>query len=72
MLSLEQHASMCAELAVAPDKGPEILARHGLTEATRAQVDEHWRARIAADARAGEAWQRAYALHRHRLLGLRA
>ncbi|WP_437778609.1 hypothetical protein [Sorangium sp. So ce1097] len=42
----------------------------GLTEAMRAQVDEHWRARITADARAGEAWRRAHALHRNRLLGL--
>ncbi|WP_437305632.1 hypothetical protein [Sorangium sp. So ce388] len=71
-LSLEQHASMCAEIAVAPGKIVEILARYGLTEATRAQADEHWRARIAQEARAWEAWQRAYTLHRDRLLGLRS
>ncbi|WP_437754763.1 hypothetical protein [Sorangium sp. So ce1389] len=72
VLSLEQHASMCAEIAVAPGKIGEILARYGLTEATRAQADEHWRARIAQEARAWEAWQRAYTLHRDRLLGLRS
>ncbi|WP_437926490.1 hypothetical protein WMF37_47040 [Sorangium sp. So ce291] len=72
VLSLEQHASMCAEIAVAPGKIVEILARYGLTEATRAHADEHWRARIAQEARAWEAWQRAYALHRDRLLGLRS
>ncbi|KYF82869.1 hypothetical protein BE11_48415 [Sorangium cellulosum] len=70
VLSLEQHASMCAEIALTPGKTPEILARYGLTEATRAQADEHWRARIAEEARAGEAWRRAYALHRDRLLGV--
>ncbi|KYF62084.1 hypothetical protein [Sorangium cellulosum] len=72
VLSLEQHASMCAEIAVAPGKTAEIVARYGLTEATRAQTDEHWRARIAQESRAGEAWQRAYTIHRDRLLGLRS
>lgn len=71
-LSLEQHASMCAEIAVAPDRAAEIIARHGLTEATRAQVDEHWRARIAEDAWTGEAWRRAYVRYRDWLLGLRS
>ncbi|WP_437763591.1 hypothetical protein WMF27_40265 [Sorangium sp. So ce281] len=67
--SLQRHAAMCAEIAIAPDKAAEILARYGLTEATRAQADEHWRARIAAEAATGEAWRRAYMLHRDWLLG---
>ncbi|WP_437482585.1 hypothetical protein WME75_41145 [Sorangium sp. So ce1014] len=70
VLSLEQHASMCAEIAIAPRNTAEILTRYGLTEATRPEVDEHWRARIAAEPGMGEAWQRAYVLYRDWLLGV--
>jgi hypothetical protein len=53
-MALLIYASLCAELAVAPEKAAEILARYRVPdEASRRALDEHWQAQLAtqADAR---------------------
>jgi hypothetical protein len=46
-LSLEEYAALCVDLRGAPAARAEILARHGLTAESAAQVDARWRARCA-------------------------
>jgi hypothetical protein len=59
-LTLEQHASLTVELAVAPEKVAETLARYHLTPAARAELDAHYREKIAASAGTRAAWDHAY------------
>jgi hypothetical protein len=59
-LTLEQHASMTVEIAMAPDKAMEVLARYGLTAEGKRAVDGYWREKVAGDAGVREAWERAY------------
>jgi hypothetical protein len=58
-LTLEQHASLAVELGLAPDKTAETLARYHLTNETRAQLDAHYGAKIAASPETRAAWDRA-------------
>lgn len=59
-LTLEQHASLTVEVAVAPDQVAETLARYRLTPAARAELDAHYREQIAGSAATRAAWDRAY------------
>jgi hypothetical protein len=48
-LSLQQYASLCAELAVVPSQSDEILRRyHVMGEAAHWALSEHWQAKLAA------------------------
>lgn len=64
LLSLEQHASLSVELALAPAKTTEILARYGLSPGQKKALDDHYRARVAASAKDREAWNRAFEAYR--------
>jgi hypothetical protein len=59
-LTLEQHASLCVELALAPARTAETLARYRLTPGAKVLVDQHFRARMDQDPTARSAWDRAY------------
>jgi hypothetical protein len=59
-LTLEQHASLCVELATNPERAPEIFARYRLTPDTKAQLDEHYRKLVSASPEARLAWNQAY------------
>jgi hypothetical protein len=59
-LTLEQHASLCAELSFAPDKGAEILARYRLSAEAKALVDQFYREKVAESADVRAAWDRGY------------
>ena len=59
-LTLEQHASLCAELSFAPEKGAAILARYGLSAQAKALVDQFYRERVAQSAEVRAAWDRGY------------
>ncbi len=59
-LTLEQHASLAVELAAAPEKTAETLARYHLTPGARAALDAHYREKITASAETRAAWERAY------------
>ena len=59
-LTLEQHATMTAEIAVAPERAMAVLARYELTPEAKRAMDEHYRAVVAADPGAREAWHQAY------------
>ncbi|XXX80528.1 hypothetical protein WMF30_17345 [Sorangium sp. So ce134] len=66
-LSLEQYASLCADLAVAPASAEALFARYGLREpAARRAVDGFWRDRLARDQAAYQRWQELYWQHRSR------
>jgi hypothetical protein len=67
-LTLEQHASLCVELAVAPDRAEETLLRYGLTRAEQRETDAAWRARLGRDPDAQLRWDRAFAAYRGWLL----
>ena len=62
-LTLEQHASLCAEIAFRPDKEGEALARYRVDRASKAAVDQTWKARFAADPALEAQWQRAYSYY---------
>jgi hypothetical protein len=59
-LTLEQHASLCAELSFAPDTGAEILARYRLSAEAKVLVDQFYRERVAESAEVRAAWDRGY------------
>ncbi|MBI4957283.1 MAG: hypothetical protein HY908_35050, partial [Myxococcales bacterium] len=61
-LTLEQYAGLCAECAVNPAWTAQIQARYYIRdEAQRAQLDQLWRQRLAADPRLGDTWRWHYA-----------
>ena len=59
-LTIEQHGSLAVELGFAPEKTAETLARYHLTVEARAQLDAHYREKIAGSAETRAAWDRAY------------
>ncbi|WP_433935703.1 hypothetical protein AB3662_13300 [Sorangium cellulosum] len=60
-LSLEQYASLCAELAVAPGDAEALFGRYGLGQPdARLAVDRFWRDRLARDEAAHRRWQELY------------
>lgn len=59
-LTLEQHASLCAELSFAPERGAEILARYWLTAEAKVLVDQFYRERVGESAEVRAAWNRGY------------
>ena len=48
-LTLEQYASLCVELSLAPDQVPQTLHRYRVSPEARALLDARWRERFAAD-----------------------
>ncbi|WP_437959716.1 hypothetical protein WME76_08745 [Sorangium sp. So ce119] len=66
-LSLEQYASLCAELAAAPGDAEALFGRYGLGQPdARLAVDRFWRDRLARDEAAHRRWQELYWQHRAR------
>jgi hypothetical protein len=60
-LTLEQYASMCAELAVFHDRPQAVFAKYGLSEpGQRAAVDAAWKARLARYPSEKAEWERRY------------
>lgn len=59
-LTMEQHASLCAELALHPGREAEILARYRVTAEARARLDEHYAALAATSPEKRKAWYEAY------------
>lgn len=60
-LTLEQYASMCAELAVFHDRPQAVFAKYGLGDAgQRAAVDAAWKARLARYPSEKAEWERRY------------
>jgi hypothetical protein len=64
VLSLEQYASLCVELAVVPGESEEVLRRYQITAEQRKALDDHWQRRIAADPTVWMAFDRAYAAYK--------
>jgi hypothetical protein len=64
LLTLEQHASLSVELALAPKQATEILARYGLSPGQKKALDDHYRARVAASVEDRDAWNRAFEAYR--------
>lgn len=62
-LSLEQHASLCVELALDPSRAAEALARYRTTAARKDELDLLWKARFAADPPLEVRWKEAYRLY---------
>ncbi|MFT3768967.1 MAG: hypothetical protein QM820_26300 [Minicystis sp.] len=63
-LTLEQHASLCVELAATPERAAEIFARYRVTPAQKEQTEAYFRDRFAREPALREAWNRAYATYR--------
>jgi hypothetical protein len=61
-LSLEEYASLQAELSVGPERSAKVLLRyHVLNEAARQALDEHWQMELAASAEARATFEKAVA-----------
>ncbi|AUX21778.1 uncharacterized protein SOCEGT47_022660 [Sorangium cellulosum] len=66
-LSLEQYASLCADLAASPGDAEALFARYGLGRPeARLAVDGFWRDRLARDPAAHRRWRELYRQHRSR------
>lgn len=60
-LTLNQYASLCAELSVFPPHAEAIFARHGLKELThRRTIDWLWKERLRSDPVQNQRWQALY------------
>lgn len=59
-LTLEQHASLCAELAHAPERTQETLSRYRVTAEKKAEMDRFWKARFTAEPPLEKRWYEAY------------
>ncbi|MGK3972313.1 hypothetical protein WMF38_11415 [Sorangium sp. So ce118] len=66
-LSLEQYATLCAELGASSGNAEALFARYGLIQPeARLAVDRFWRDRLARDPAAHQRWQELYWQHRSR------
>lgn len=63
VLTLEQHASLWVELAKAPKRTAETLARYRLTRAQKRQADRYWQKQMAKDPEIRAAWYRSYEIY---------
>lgn len=70
--TLEQHVSLCAELAVSPARAHETLGRYHVTVESKADLDRQWRERFAADRTLEARWQDAYRVYAAFLASKRA
>lgn len=59
-LTIEQYASLCVEMAMAPAKKHEITQRYGLADEHAARIDAYWRGRIANEPEIDKAFRWAY------------
>jgi hypothetical protein len=60
-MTLEQYASLCAELAVSPHQVEAIFDRHGLKDLKeRLRVDLWWQTRLRRDPAEHQQWQALY------------
>jgi hypothetical protein len=62
---------MTVEIALAPEKAMEVVARYGLSAEGKRAVDGYWRERVAGDAGVREAWQGAYQAYWEWVVGVR-
>lgn len=58
--TVEQYASLCAEMAFNPAATAETLSRYRLTSESRIELDHRWKVRLSGDRAAMEKWQSAY------------
>jgi hypothetical protein len=59
-LTLEQHASLCVEIARSPAHTAETLARYRITPQEKVLVDQYYRDGMAASPEIRAAWERSY------------
>ena len=62
-LTLDQHASLSAELAWFPSRESEILGRYGIGAPEKRSLDDHYRAIVAASVDTRVAWNRAFQVY---------
>jgi hypothetical protein len=63
-IDVDQYAALCAQCTLYPGWITQILARFGIASpAEQARLDEHWRARLAADQELQAVWRWHYARH---------
>jgi hypothetical protein len=68
-LTIEQYASLCAELELRPDRAQESLARYRLSLAAKASLDAAWRDRFARDRALYASFSHAFAAYKSWLTG---
>ena len=71
-MTLEQHASLCVELAIESSKTAETLARYRQPLESKAQLDNDYRERFARAPALRAAWDRAYQAYGTRLAARRS
>jgi hypothetical protein len=64
VLTLEQYASLCVDLALQPDGADDTITRYGLTDDARRAEDAAWRVRLGIDPEQLERFQHAAAVYR--------
>jgi hypothetical protein len=59
-LTLEQHASLCAELAFYSGREEAVLVRYGVDAAGKSSLDDHYRGAVQKSPEARLAWNRTF------------
>ena len=62
-LTLEQHASLCAEIAFNPAQTDRTLGLYRVSPERKAELDQYWRGRLAAEPALGVKWRESYAIY---------
>lgn len=62
--SIQQYASLCVEIATAPDQVEAALLRYRITAEQRKTLDAYWQGRIAADPTVWMSFDRAYTAYK--------
>ena len=62
-LTLEQHVSLCAEIAFNPAQLGEILSRYRITTEGKVELDRLWKERFAADPALEGRWREAHGMY---------
>jgi hypothetical protein len=52
------------ELAMAPDRSSEILARYHVTAELKVRADNYWKAKMDEEPETRKAWEHAYGVYR--------
>ncbi len=61
--TLEQHVSLCADLAFTPARASETLTRYHITAGGKAELDRLWKERFAADPALEARWREAHGIY---------
>jgi hypothetical protein len=71
IMTLVEHAEICAEIALGVDAPGAICAKYSVSQSEKTAADDHYRRLVATDGAANQAWQTAFEARRRQILAQR-